>query len=158
MTEPHRDVTLDLETPDSADALACRAAYFEELARLFSEGFDRAAGQAARDDDMRPPTGAFVLARRDGTPVGCGGFCRFDERSAEVKRMWTSPTARGLGVARRILREIERRAREAGYASIRLDTNRALREAIAFYRKEGYREIARYNDNPYADYWFEKPL
>ena len=42
--------------------------------------------------------------------------------------------------------------------TLRLDTNRALTEAHALYRSEGYREIARFNDNPYADHWFEKRL
>lgn len=152
------ELVLDVKKPDSADALACRLAYFGELARRFAQGFDLEAGKAARDDDMRGPGGIFLVARIDGEPVGCGGFCRFDSERAEVKRMWTAPGARGLGIARRILRELERRAAEAGYSAIRLDTNRALGPAIAFYRSEGYAEIPRYSDNPYADYWFEKTL
>ena len=72
--------------------------------------------------------------------------------------MWTAPSARGLGVARRMLRQLEGAAREAGLTTLRLDTNKALTEAHALYRKEGYREVGRFNDNPYAHHWFEKRL
>ena len=152
------DIVCGIEPPGSPVGLACRGAYFEELERRFEAGFDRTLGQAVRDDGMRPPAGAFVVARRAGEPVGCGGFCRIDDEAAEIKRMWTAPQARGLGVARRVLHMLEQRAAAAGYRVIRLDTNRALTEAQAFYRREGYREIGRYNDNPYADLWFEKRL
>ncbi|HMO29919.1 helix-turn-helix domain-containing GNAT family N-acetyltransferase [Enterovirga sp.] len=152
------DVELRIEPPGSRDARACRTAYFEELARRFEEGFDPAAGKTAQDEGMRPPLGAFIVARLDGEPVGCGGFTRLDRETAEFKRMWTSPRARGLGIARRVLCELERLAAGAGLRVIRLDTNRALVEAQAFYRREGYREIPRYNDNPYAHLWFEKRL
>ena len=72
--------------------------------------------------------------------------------------MWTAPEARGQGVARRVLHKLEALAREAGIETLRLDTNRVLVEAQAMYRQKGYREITRYNDNPYAHHWFEKRL
>ena len=112
----------------------------------------------ASDEEMTPPGGFFVVARRDGRAVGCGALIRIDERCGEIKRMWTAPAARGRGVARRVLRKLEGLAQEAGLDTLRLDTNRVLVEAQALYRREGYREIARYNDNPYAHYWFEKQL
>ena len=63
-----------------------------------------------------------------------------------------------MGVARRVLRTLEAAARDMGLSTLRLDTNRALTEAHALYNKEGFRQIARFNDNPYADHWFEKRL
>jgi ribosomal protein S18 acetylase RimI-like enzyme len=72
--------------------------------------------------------------------------------------MWVSPIARGLGVGRRILAELERHARDAGAAVIRLETNRALTEAITLYRGSGYHEVDAFNDEPYAHHWFEKRL
>jgi ribosomal protein S18 acetylase RimI-like enzyme len=72
--------------------------------------------------------------------------------------MWTAPAARGQGVARRMLGELEKLARKAGYRKIFLDTNRSLTEAQKLYRRQGFVETARYNDNPYADFWFEKDL
>jgi GNAT superfamily N-acetyltransferase len=99
-----------------------------------------------------------VIARLEGEAVGCGGFKRVDKATGEIKRVWTAPSARGLGVARRIVRTLEAAAREAGLKTMRLDTNRALTEAHALYRGEGYREVVRFNDNPYADHWFAKRL
>ena len=72
--------------------------------------------------------------------------------------MWVAPQARGLGLGRRLLQELERHAREAGVATLRLETNRTLVEAIALYRRAGYREVDAFNDEPYAHHWFEKRL
>ena len=72
--------------------------------------------------------------------------------------MWVAPAARSLGLGRRLLRELERLARETGARTIRLDTNRVLNEAIRLYRSAGYQEVPRFNDEPYAHHWFEKAL
>ena len=72
--------------------------------------------------------------------------------------MWVAPAARGLGLGRRLLRELERLARETGARTIRLDTNRVLNEAIRLYRSAGYQEVPRFSDEPYAHHWFEKAL
>ena len=149
-------ITVAAEAPDSADARRCLDAYFRELDARFEGGFDAAADRSARPEDMTPPAGLFVVARLDGEAVGCGGFKRAGRAAAEIKRVWTAPGARGLGVARRVMRTLETGARESGLKTLRLDTNRALTEAHALYRREGYREVARFNDNPYAHHWFEK--
>ena len=151
-------VVVATEAPDSADAQLCLDAYFCELAARFDGGFDPASDHSARADDMAPPSGLFVVARLDGDAVGCGGLKRVDKTIGEIKRVWTAPSARGIGVARRMLRALEGAACAMGLKALRLDTNRALTEAHALYRKEGFREIARFNDNPYADHWFEKRL
>ncbi len=72
--------------------------------------------------------------------------------------MWVAPTARGLGLGRRLLRELEASAARRGATHARLETNRALTEAISLYRSAGYSEVAAFNDEPYADHWFEKRL
>jgi len=72
--------------------------------------------------------------------------------------MWIAPAARGLGVGRRLLEELERHARQAGVGVLRLETNRALTEAIALYQNAGYREVDAFNSEPYAHHWFEKRL
>ena len=151
-------VKVAAEAPDTADARLCLSTYFRELAARFEAGFDAGADDSARVQDMAPPSGLFVIARLDGDAVGCGGFKRVDKATGEIKRVWTAPSARGMGVARRMLRALEAAAREAGVKTLRLDTNRALTEAHALYRSEGYREIARFNDNSYAHHWFEKRL
>ena len=151
-------VKVAAEAPDTADARLCLSTYFRELEARFETGFDAGADDSARVEDMAPPSGLFVIARLDGDAVGCGGFKRVDKATGEIKRVWTAPSARGLGVARRMLRALEAAAREAGVKTLRLDTNRALTEAHALYRSEGYLEIARFNDNSYAHHWFEKRL
>lgn len=150
-------VEVRAEAPDSAAARWCLQEYFQELAGRFDAGFDPAEGGFC-DEEMTPPAGYFVVAWLDGNPAGCGGLRLGKEGAGEVKRIWTAPSARGLGIARRILGSLETRAREAGLTQLQLDTNRALHEAQAFYRQEGYREVARFNDNPYAHHWFEKRL
>jgi DNA-binding MarR family transcriptional regulator/RimJ/RimL family protein N-acetyltransferase len=151
-------VNVAAEAPDSRDARLCLTAYFRELAARFEGGFDAGIEDSAPVADMAPPSGVFVIARLDGDAVGCGGLKRVDKATGEIKRVWTAPSARGLGVARRMLRTLEASAREKGLKTLRLDTNRALIEAHALYRSEGYQEIARFNDNPYAHHWFEKRL
>jgi GNAT superfamily N-acetyltransferase len=151
-------IEVGAQSPDSADARRCLDAYFQELEARFERGFDASADHSAPAGAMTPPSGLFVIARLDGEAVGCGGFKRVGKTTGEIKRVWTAPSARGLGIARRVVRTLEAAAREVGLKTLRLDTNRALTEAHALYRKEGYREIARFDDNPYADHWFEKQL
>ena len=155
-----RTATLDVheERPGSDDAHWCLEQYFHEIAQRFESGFDPDQGGAADDAGMQPPTGFFVVARLDGEPVGCGGMKRLDATTGEIKRVWTAPSARGQGVARRIMQALEALAQSSGVTTVRLDTNKSLTEAQAMYRQSGYVEIARYNDNPYAHHWFEKKL
>jgi ribosomal protein S18 acetylase RimI-like enzyme len=72
--------------------------------------------------------------------------------------MWVHPGWRGAGLGSRLLRHLEQVTRELGRHTVRLDTNGTLVEAIAMYERAGYRHIERYNDNPYAQAWFEKSL
>jgi DNA-binding MarR family transcriptional regulator len=151
-------VNVATQAPDSPDARLCLTAYFRELAARFEGGFDAGAQDSAYVADMAPPAGLFVISRLDGAAVGCGGLKRVNKATGEIKRVWTAPSARGLGVARRMLRTLEAAARKKRLKTLRLDTNRALTEAHALYRSEGYSEIDRFNDNPHADHWFEKLL
>jgi DNA-binding MarR family transcriptional regulator/predicted GNAT family N-acyltransferase len=151
-------VTIAEESPRSADGRWCREQYFAELAQRFDGGFDIATGDPSDSADLLPPSGSFVVARLEGEPVGCGGLKTLDAGTGEVKRVWTAASARGIGVAGRIMQWLEQRAREMGFSVVRLDTNKSLTEAQALYRKLGYREIGRYNDNPYASHFFEKLL
>jgi GNAT superfamily N-acetyltransferase len=73
-------------------------------------------------------------------------------------RMWVDRAHRGLGIGARILDALEEHAAALGHRTVRLYTNRSLDEAKAMYRSRGYEEIPRYNDDPYANHWFEKQL
>jgi len=149
-------VRIEPEMPDSADARWCLEAYFRELGRRFEAGFDPALSIPANARELTPPAGVFIIARLDGQPVGCGALKAKDRKVGEVKRMWVSPAARGLGIGRRILEMLEQHAREFGLTTLRLETNRSLQEAQALYRRCGYVEVAAFNDEPYAHHWFEK--
>ncbi len=148
---------LRLVDPDDPRVQACWQAYFATLAERFETGFDPAVSRHVDGDEVRSPRGATVLALLQEEPVGIGSVKHHGEW-AEVKRVWVSPGARGLGVARRIMSDLEERARAGGAAVVRLDTNRTLTEAIALYAALGYHEIDAYNDEPYAHHWFEKAL
>jgi ribosomal protein S18 acetylase RimI-like enzyme len=78
--------------------------------------------------------------------------------TAYIKRMWVARAVRGLGLGRRLLAELEERARCAGVRRLQLETQDVLREAISLYTSAGYREVAPFNDEPYADHWYEKEL
>lgn len=144
--------------PKSPEARWCLDRYFDELALRFEDGFDRDAGMASDVECFVPPNGTFLVAQLFGTPVGCGALRTLKGGVGEIKRMWLAPEMRGLGVGRRLLAALERAACERKMRSIRLDTHESLTEAIRFYRASGYREVERYNDNPYAHHWFTKTL
>ncbi|QDC08458.1 MarR family transcriptional regulator [Oceanicola sp. D3] len=152
----HR-IALTEDDPASPDSRYCLGEYYAELARRFETGFDV---NLSRDPDaasMRPPVGSFFVARSDGLPIGCVGL-KGGQAFGEVKRLWVSPAARGLKLATRLMEALEARARTLGMTVLRLDTNSALPEAVAMYRKAGWTEIDRFNDDPYPDHFFEKAL
>jgi len=149
-------VQIKAEAPDSADARLCLEEYFRELADRFKTGFDPAKSISANADELTPPAGVLVIARLGGQPIGCGALKMKDRNIGELKRMWVRTDARGLGVGRRILETLETLAREFGLGTLRLETNRTLKEAQALYRKCGYVEVEPFNDEPYAHHWFEK--
>lgn len=151
-------VAIAQEPADSVDAQHCLSEYRTELASRFDGGFDPSKGNNLTVEEMTPPAGYLLLARLDGQPVGCGALKRLGPSEGEVKRVWTAPEARGLGIASRMMDRLEQLARDVGLGIVKLDTNGTLVEAQAMYRSRGYREIGRYNDNPYAHHWFEKAL
>ena len=151
-------VRIDVVDPEDPAAVYCLREYYAELARRFDGGWDDAIGIAATPEQLRPPSGLFALATLHGAPVGCGALKFHGRRPAELKRMWVAPSTRGLGLGRRLLAELEGLARDQGARTVRLETNRNLKEAIALYRAAGYREVPPFNDEPYAHHWFEKRL
>jgi GNAT superfamily N-acetyltransferase len=144
--------------PEHPDAQACLQAYYAELDRRFEAGFDLARSTPAVETALRPPAGLLLIATLRAEPIGCGGLKFNHGRPADIKRMWVAESARGLGVGRRLLGELERLAAEHGARAVRLETNRALTEAISLYRSAGYLEVPAFNDEAYAQHWFEKKL
>jgi DNA-binding MarR family transcriptional regulator/N-acetylglutamate synthase-like GNAT family acetyltransferase len=144
--------------PGAADAQFCLGEYFAELGRRFDSGFDPASDTTAQLHELRPPAGVFLVASLRSEPIACGGLKLHGDEPAELKRMWVAESARGMGLGRRLLGELERRAAAAGATAVRLETNRNLTEAIALYRSAGYIEVDAFNDLVYAHHWFEKRL
>jgi GNAT superfamily N-acetyltransferase/DNA-binding MarR family transcriptional regulator len=151
-------VSVAAEDPSSDDARWCLSHYFAELAERFEEEFDPGRTLPADAADLVPPAGAFLIARVGGEPAGCGALKTHRPGVGEIMRMWVDRAHRGLGIGARILDALEEQAVELGHRSVRLYTNRSLDEAKAMYRSRGYEEIPRYNDDPYANHWFEKRL
>jgi DNA-binding MarR family transcriptional regulator/GNAT superfamily N-acetyltransferase len=152
------EITIGAEDPATDDARWCMERYFAELADRFECGFDPALSIPADADELTPPSGLLLVARRREQPLGCGALKLHAGAPAELKRMWVSPDARGLGLGRRLLGELEQSAADAGAGVVRLETNAALVEAIALYRGAGYEEVEAFNDEPYAHHWFEKHI
>lgn len=151
-------ISIALTDPTSEAARACLGAYYGELSRRFKGGFDVALSRDPDAIDMRAPRGAFFVAMSDGMPLGCVGLKGGGGTFAEIKRLWVAPSARGLGVGRRLMTTAEEAARTLTIEILRLDTNSALPEASQLYRSTGWTEIARFNDDPYPDLFFEKRL
>ena len=151
-------VAFAIADPRSPDATWCLEQYASELNERFDAGWDPSRSISAAADELVPPRGLMLVARLRGRPVGCGALKFHPGAPTELKRMWIAPESRGLGLARRLLAALEGHAQAAGARVVRLETNRALEEAINLYRTSGYREVAAFNEEPYAHHWFEKQL
>jgi len=150
---------IEITDPRDAGARYCLRSYFEELARRFDGGFDPARSISASDEEMTLPGGLFLVATVDGAPVGCGAL-KLDAATgiAEIKRMWSAPAVRGLGLGRRILERLAAEAAARGMRVLRLETNHSLAEARHLYETSGFVEVDAFNSEPYAHHWFERSL
>jgi DNA-binding MarR family transcriptional regulator/GNAT superfamily N-acetyltransferase len=144
--------------PEHPDARQCIRAYFAELERRSGAPFDPLVGSTAEPDELRPPNGELVVAYLRAEPVGCGALKRTAPGTIDIKRMWLADGARGLGLGRRLLHELERRASRLDAHTVRLETSNLLHEAIALYSSSGYEEVPAFNAEPFAHHWFAKRL
>jgi DNA-binding MarR family transcriptional regulator/GNAT superfamily N-acetyltransferase len=151
-------VRIEQVSPGNRDAEFCLACYFRELSERFDGGFDPNQSLAPTLEGFEAPGGSFLVMRLHGEPIGCGGFKWESKNTAYIKRMWVAREGRGLGLGRRLLQELETRARALGYRRLRLETQKSLSEAQQLYRSSGFREVPRFNDELYAHHWFEKAL
>ena len=144
--------------PEHPDAQHCLAEYVAELNRRSTRPFDPSVGATAHPQEVRPPAGQFFVVYLNGEPVGCGAIKHHVDAPAEIKRMWISPDARGQGLGRRLLEELEACAKAGGARIAHLETNGVLTEALGLYRSTGWVEVPAFNDEPFADHWLEKTL
>lgn len=135
---------------DAPESQALIRAALADLGTRYGGNGDDTPVDAA---EFGPPAGTFLVAYLDGQPVGCGGWRSHgdDGETAELKRMYTAPAARGRGVARAVLAAVERSAREQGRKRIILECGDKQPEAIAMYTSAGYERIPNfgfYQDAP----------
>jgi ribosomal protein S18 acetylase RimI-like enzyme len=115
-----------------------------ELAGVYPEP---GANHFALDaEEVGPGRGAFLVAFRDGAPIACGAVRRLDGRTGEIKRMYVAPHARGLGLGRRLVEELEREARALGLRRLVLETGTRQDAAIGLYRATGFERIPLYGE------------
>ena len=155
---------VETASPNEPEAAAVLRDYLAEMISRYygretdDEEVDRHLRAGHDSDDLVPPTGLLLLARRSGTVVGCVGLRRIDAATAELTRMFVRPDARGEGGAVLLLAAAERNARDLGVRSIKLNTRGDLVEARGLYARHGYVEVPAFGDDPFAEYWFEKVL
>ena len=139
----------DMDMSELADVRALLRAYADSLPiSLDFQHFEQEL--ASLPGDYAPPRGALLVARTRGTAVGCVALRPLDDATCEMKRLFVSPAQRGTGLGRRLAGAIVARARELGYARMRLDTTPSMREAQALYEQLGFRDIPAYTVNPVA--------
>ena len=147
-------------SPEDADAHAVLVDYFALRAAEFPGGTYSPTFPTAAT--FRAPDGVFLLLEEDGRIVGCGGIRRLahldDGAVFEVKHVFLRSETRGRGWGRLLLDELDHRARAWNASALVLDTHHTLEAAGHLYRRSGFAEIERYNDNPNATRWYGKPL
>jgi GNAT superfamily N-acetyltransferase len=151
--------TVQPVAPDSPAAVRLIRTY---LADIIGRYYGRPATDTEVDraiaDDPTDDLSMFFVASRDGRDLGCAGFRMVDPKTAELKRLFIHSDARGLGGGAALLVAVEAGAVSFGASSIRLDTRADLVEARKLYARHGYAEVPAFNDDRYAEHWFEKRL
>ena len=154
---------LEIVDPALPEARRVMRAYLAEVAERY---YGHTVTEAELDNvellepsaGLVAPTGFLMLARRNGEAVGCGGVRLVDSETGELTKIFSVPSARGTGVGRAVVVELERVARERGIRVLRLDTRTDLVEARGLYASLGYAEVEAYNTDEYAQHWFAKAL
>ena len=136
----------------SVDDLRAVARLFEDYAASLGVDLgyqDFAAEVAGLPGRYGPPTGELLIALDPtGAALGCVGLRALADGDAEMKRLYVSPAARGLGLGRALVEAIVRKAQDLGYPQIKLDTLPTMDAALTLYRAAGFTPIARYYDTP----------
>ena len=133
------DVRILKTDSSNKDFIALVAALDAELAER--DGADHAFyDQFNKIDKIKN----VVVLFKDEIAIACGAIKQFEKNSMEVKRMYALPDYRGRGVASKLLVELENWAHKLGYEKCVLETGKRQPEAIALYKKNGYRTISNY--------------
>lgn len=153
------DVDISDSAPDDSVAVWFVQAQWAELSARYGEP-DPEPSSIRDPSAFSAPTGAFVMMRVAGEAAGCGGICRYDAATAELKAIYVAPVHRGHGYSHLLVQALEDRAVALGYRAVRLETGDAQPEAIALYTTLGYTPIEPYGvyrDSP-RSICFERTL
>jgi GNAT superfamily N-acetyltransferase len=144
---------------DEEPAATLVQAMSDDIAAIY-DGLDLSGAQMpkAGPAELSPPHGACIVGYEDGVPICCGAIKRLPDGACEIKRMFVVEDARGRGVARALLEQLEARARALGYEIARLDTGPKQARAQRMYERAGYEPIENFNANPVASFFGEKRL
>jgi GNAT superfamily N-acetyltransferase len=145
------------EPPDGAAARTLYAEYMA-LVRERLPGFEPSEDIFATEEAFRGPGSAWIVLYEDGAPVACGGLRTLAPGVGEIKRMFVRAGARGRGLGRRLLAELEGLARAAGHRRVRVLTTEVLIEARELYRVSGYAPVSQHVRDDRRDSWLEKEL
>ncbi|PKE28917.1 GNAT family N-acetyltransferase [Rahnella sp. AA] len=119
------------------------APFIEGLFGEYRERYgDYFSSQPPEDDSVfSAPDGTFIVLLRNGAPIAMGAYKRYDEKTAELKRIWTHRSLRRQGLAQKVLLELERRAARYGYQQVFLTTGFRQPEAVGLYLSHGYQPL-----------------
>jgi GNAT superfamily N-acetyltransferase len=150
-------LTLAVEAADSEASLALQEAFFADIGSRYP-GWPPESSQPAEPGYFTPPGGVWLVVYIAERPAGCGGLQRLDAETAEIRRIFLDDTARGRGIGRALLAELELHAQRLGYRRVRLTTGDGQPEALGLFRSAGYEEIAPFTGGPFTTHWMEKTL
>lgn len=151
--------TVQPASVDSPDAVAVIRDYLADIiARYHGRPATPQEVDLAISEDPTDDLAVFFTGGRGPVVEGCAGYRFVNPGTAELKRVYVRPEARGTGGGVALLTAVEESAVSFGATSIRLDTRADLVEARALYTRHGYREVAPFNHDRYAEHWFEKRL
>ena len=146
-----------LERADADESLALQQAFFADIASRYP-GWAPAGSQSVEPSDLAPPNGVWLVAYLDRRAVGCGGLQRLDIDTAQIRRLFLDESARGRGIGRRLLAELESHARRLGYRRVRLTTGDGQAEALRMFQTANHQEIPPFTDGVFTRHWMEKSL
>ncbi|WP_104087669.1 MULTISPECIES: GNAT family N-acetyltransferase [unclassified Cryobacterium] len=160
---PALPIVISAASPTSAEAQDVSTRYYEDLVgryhqRPATRGEVRDAEAGYPNGDLVAPTGILLLARQGLSVLGCAGMRVRPNAIGEVTRVFVESAARGRGLGRLLMEELERNSLEMGIRTLRLDTRTDLIEARDLYASLGFVEGEAHNSDPYANHWFRKEL
>jgi GNAT superfamily N-acetyltransferase len=146
-----------VEPADSTPSVLLQEAFFADIASRYP-GWNPTSSQSVEVSELAAPAGVWLVAYLGDRAVGCGGLQALGPATAEIRRIFLTEDARGRGIGRALLTELEGHARRIGYHEVRLTTGDEQPEALGLFQATGYREIPPFTDGAFTRHWMEKPL